>query len=105
MQASDVLMIGCGGGSLATMLDRAGVHVTIVDINPSAFRIAHKYFGLPREVDCHVADGRNFLRADRHRYDAIVLDACVLAWPETRTAQRATEIDAPRAPDCFSHQV
>ena len=75
MQASDVLMIGCGGGSLGTMLDRTGVRVTIVDINPSAFRIAHKYFGLPREVDCHVADGRNFLRSDRHRYDAIVLDA------------------------------
>lgn len=74
-QASDVLMIGCGGGSLATMLDRAGVRVTIVDINPSAFQIAHKHFGLPREIDCHVADGRDFLRGDRHRYDAIVLDA------------------------------
>lgn len=73
--AKDVLMIGCGGGSLGTMLDRAGANVTIVDINPRAFQIARKYFGLPRNVDCYVGDGRDFLRADRHRYDAIVLDA------------------------------
>ncbi|MCV3210760.1 fused MFS/spermidine synthase [Mesorhizobium sp. YC-39] len=74
-RVSDVLMIGCGGGSLGTMLHRTGARVTIVDINPSAFQIARKYFGLPREIDCHVADGRDFLRAARHRYDAIVLDA------------------------------
>lgn len=73
--AKDVLMIGCGGGSLGTMLDRAGARVTIVDINPRAFQIARMYFGLPREIDCYVGDGRDFLRADRHRYDAIVLDA------------------------------
>lgn len=70
-QVSDVLMIGCGGGSLGTMLDRAGVRVTIVDINPKAFQIAEKYFGLPRGVHCCISDGRS----DRHRYDAIVLDA------------------------------
>ncbi|KQU80127.1 hypothetical protein ASD99_00960 [Mesorhizobium sp. Root695] len=74
-EVSDVLMIGCGGGSLGTMLDRVGVHVTIVDINPKAFQIAQQYFGLPRGVHCCTSDGRDFLRADRHRYDAIVLDA------------------------------
>jgi spermidine synthase len=42
----------------------------------SGFRTpATVHFGLPREIDCHVADGRDFLRGDRHRYDAIVLDA------------------------------
>jgi len=74
-QVSDVLMIGCGGGSLGTMLDRVGVRVTIVDINPKAFQIARKYFGLPLGVHCCVSDGRDFLRAGRHRYDAIVMDA------------------------------
>jgi len=73
--AKDVLMIGCGGGSLGTMLDRVGVRVTIVDINPRAFQISRKYFGLPGDIDCYVGDGRDYLRADRHRYDAIVLDA------------------------------
>ena len=43
-------MIGCGGGSLATMLDKTGVRVTIVDINPTAFftaqRLLHQLFRL-----------------------------------------------------------
>ncbi|MHA6645725.1 spermidine synthase [Mesorhizobium sp. A623] len=76
-QTADVLMIGGGGGCLATMLDRVGVRVTIVDVNPKAFQIARRYFGLPRHVDCCVADGEEFFRAERQRYDAIVLDAYV----------------------------
>jgi spermidine synthase len=70
----EVLMIGCGGGTLATMLARAGVHVTAVDINPRTFEIARRYFQLPDSVTCHVGDGARFL-ARRARYDAIVLDA------------------------------
>jgi spermidine synthase len=70
-----VLLIGGGGGTLATMLDRAGVSVTMVDINPAAFDIARRYFNLPDSVECHVADGVAFLRRATVRYDAIVLDA------------------------------
>lgn len=74
-KARDVLMIGCGGGTLATMLHRAGVKVTIVDISAASFDIARRYFHLPGEVKRHVADGRRFLRRSGARYDAIVLDA------------------------------
>jgi spermidine synthase len=74
-QVREVLMIGGGGGSLGTMLDRVGVRVTIVDINPKAFQIARRHFGLCHHVDCCVADGEAFLRSERKRYDAIVLDA------------------------------
>lgn len=73
----DVLMIGCGGGVLATMLHAAGIRVAIVDINPWSFRLAREFFHLPGDVDCHVQDGRTFLLANRRRYDAIVLDAFV----------------------------
>jgi spermidine synthase len=75
--ARDVLMIGCGGGTLATMLDRIGVRVSVVDIDPRAFRIAHNQFHMPARVQTHVADGMRFLRRDRAKYDAIVLDAFV----------------------------
>ncbi len=71
----DVLMIGGGGGTLATMLRRAGVAVAIVDTSAQSFAIARRYFALPDDVACHVADGAAFLRRTRHRYDAIVLDA------------------------------
>ena len=70
-----VLMIGCGGGTLATMLDRAGVEVVMVDIDPASFEIARDYFHLPDHIECHVADGAAFLKRERRRFDAIVLDA------------------------------
>jgi spermidine synthase len=70
-----VLMIGCGGGTLATMLRRVGVTVTIVDIDGRNYDIARTYFHMPASVECHVADGEAFLKADERRYDAIVLDA------------------------------
>ena len=74
-RARDVLMIGCGGGTLATMLARAGSNVTIVDINPDAFTLARRYFSLPHDVACHPADGAAYLALETHRFDTIVLDA------------------------------
>jgi spermidine synthase len=71
----DVLMIGCGGGTLATLLHGAGAHVAIVDIDSWSFRLARQYFGLPPTVPCHAVDGAAFLRGQDRRYDAIVLDA------------------------------
>jgi SAM-dependent methyltransferase len=73
-KARHVLMIGCGGGNLATMLHRAGARVTMVDIDAHSFEIARGYFHLPENVECHVADGAKFLRRAA-RYDVIVLDA------------------------------
>jgi predicted membrane-bound spermidine synthase len=70
-----VLMIGCGGGTLASMLTRAGVTVTLVDNDPQSFRLARSYFHLPETVTCVVDDGAAFLRQTPDRYDAIVLDA------------------------------
>ncbi len=77
MQAGvrDVLMIGCGGGTLATMLVRSNVQVTVVDLHKFSFDIARKYFHLPEAVTCHVADGIEYLKANRQRHDALVLDA------------------------------
>ena len=74
-QVKDVLMIGCGGGTLATMLQRSGVKVTVVDLHRFSFTIARKYFGLPQSVTCHVADGIKWLKQSRHRFDAVILDA------------------------------
>jgi len=68
-------MIGCAGGTLATMLSRAGVQVTLVDIDPLSFQIARRYFHMPESVACHVRDGADFLRRTRARYDAVILDA------------------------------
>ncbi|HTW36784.1 MAG TPA: fused MFS/spermidine synthase [Rhizomicrobium sp.] len=74
-EARDILMIGCGGGTLGTMLFRVGLKVSIVDVNRAAFTLARRYFGLPDEIACHVADGSDYLQSEPHIYDAIVLDA------------------------------
>jgi spermidine synthase len=73
--ASRILIIGCGGGTLATMLVKDGRSVTIVDINPASIALAQKYFSLPAEVACHVEDGQTFLKRRPETYDAIVVDA------------------------------
>src|SRR5947207_10318889 len=52
-----ILMIGCGGGTLGTMLARTGKRVSIVDIDPVSLRLAKRYFGLPRNVAFQVRDG------------------------------------------------
>jgi SAM-dependent methyltransferase len=73
--ARDVLMVGCGGGTLVTMLARNNVDVMVVDLHKFSFDIARRYFHLPEAVTCHVADGIAYLKSSRRRHDAIVLDA------------------------------
>jgi spermidine synthase len=74
-KSRNILVIGGGGGTLATMLVRARCKATIVDVNPASVVLAKRYFALPESVICHTADGKAFLNADTNIYDAIVLDA------------------------------
>ncbi len=74
-QARRVLMIGCAGGTLATMLHKEGCEVTVVDINPYAFDLAKRYFKMPEVVECVVSDGVAYLLKTGKRYDAIAIDA------------------------------
>jgi hypothetical protein len=55
-------------------LSRPGKRLTIVDINPISFVLAHKYFNLPDELPCIVADFRKFVFDDRAYYDGIAID-------------------------------
>ena len=74
-KARKILLIGCAGGTLATMLAKASCKVTIIDVNPASFILAKQYFALPDSVECRIADGKSFLASDPGTYDAIVLDA------------------------------
>jgi len=48
-QARNIVLIGCGGGTLATMLERAGLSTTIIDVNPASFALAKRHFLLPEK--------------------------------------------------------
>jgi spermidine synthase len=72
--STKILVLGCGGGNLATRLVGLGKRLTIVDNNPISFVIAHKFFGLPDDLPCMVSDFRNFIHEDDAFYDGIAID-------------------------------
>src|SRR5665647_464906 len=67
--AKNVLLLGCGGGNLATMLAHAGKTVTVVDHDAVSFDIAKRFFGMPKDIACHVADFKDYLAAETRRFD------------------------------------
>jgi spermidine synthase len=71
----EVLMIGCGGGTLGTMLAATGQKVTIVDVDAESVALAQQYFALPPAIDCHIGDGQAFLECNENVFDAIIIDA------------------------------
>ena len=73
-RSANILVLGCGGGNLATRLARLGKRLTIVDNNPISFVIAHKFFGLPDDLPCMVSDFRKFIYQDDALYDGIAID-------------------------------
>ena len=73
-RSANILVLGCGGGNLATRLARLGKQLTIVDNNPISFVIAQKFFGLPDDLTCMVSDFRKFIYQDEALYDGIAID-------------------------------
>src|SRR6185503_15784396 len=72
--SDSVLLLGCGGGSLASMLHRGGSSVTILDVNPVSFELARTFFWMPSGIACIVGDMRTFMRKQTRRFDAIGID-------------------------------
>ena len=72
--AKSVLLLGCGGGNLATMLARSGKKIAVVDYNPVSFEIARKFFGMPEDIPCIVDDFRDYLRAETRCFDGVAID-------------------------------
>ena len=72
--SATALLLGCGGGSLATMLHRAGSRVTVVEVNPISFELARTFFWMPKGIECITADMRPFLRTRTRTFDAIGID-------------------------------
>ena len=77
--ATNVLMIGLGGGSThrAYQLLFPEIHIDAVELDPVVMKVAKTYFGVreSRTLKFHEADGRVYLRRTKQKYDAILLDA------------------------------
>lgn len=74
--AHRVLIVGGAGGSLATMLARAGRDVTVLDVDPAAEALARGYFGLDARVRWITGDLSSFYDAHHEVFDAVCVDAC-----------------------------
>ena len=61
-------------GNLATMLARRGKSVTVVYDNLVSFDLAKRFFGLPKEIPCFVADFKEYLSLETRSFDAIAID-------------------------------
>ena len=72
--AADALVLGCGGGALATMLHRRGSRVTVVETNPISFQLARTFFWMPSGIECITADARQFVCPKGRTFDAIGID-------------------------------
>jgi spermidine synthase len=74
VDAAEVLLLGCGGGSLAGMLYRRGCRVTVVEVNPISFQLARTFFWMPDGVECIRADVRDFQCPHGRTFDGIGID-------------------------------
>ena len=67
------LVIGLGAGLISPVLEKYGVHVQVVEIDPEVVRLAREYFGYTGTV--FIADGRRYLQRSHHTWDSIIVDA------------------------------
>lgn len=71
---SKALLLGLGGGSIATNLVDKGFQVDACELDKRIAHVAKTYFGLPESVHISIDDARHFIRTCSSRYDMIVLD-------------------------------
>lgn len=74
-KARRVLALGLGAGLLPTALERDGLTVDAVEIDPEMVRTARDYFGYAPKGHVEVADARAALETGTDRWDLMVLDA------------------------------
>ncbi len=96
-ESASVLLLGCGGGGLATMLHRRGSRVTVVDVNPISFQLARTFFWMPNGIECITADMRAFMRTQARSFDAIGIDVGGPCFSYEAVLQAATIAQVRRA--------
>jgi hypothetical protein len=89
-RASNILLIGCAGGTLATSLVHAGKVVTVVDRNPISFLIAQRFFGMPETIPCATSDFREFLTDNQACFNGIAIDVSGPGFSARETFNLAT---------------
>jgi len=74
-KGSETLLIGLGGGTLCSEIQKKGLNVEVVELDSRLPYLAKKYFGLDRNTKIITDDGRHFLQTTEKKYDLIIFDA------------------------------
>lgn len=69
-----VLLLGLGGGSIASVLTAEGHTVEACELDERMEYVSRKYFSLPAEVKVTIDDARHFINICRKKYDVIIFD-------------------------------
>lgn len=74
-RGGNALLLGMGGGTIASELQKLNCNLDAVDIDERMFDYAKKYFYFkPKKTRIFVDDARHFLRKSTKKYDVIILD-------------------------------
>ncbi len=72
---NDALLVGMGGGTIASELQKLGFRLDIVDIDKRMFDVAQRHFYFkPLNSRFHNEDARYFINKSRKKYDLLVFD-------------------------------
>jgi spermidine synthase len=69
-----VLLLGLGGGSVATHLTKKGYQVEVCELDERIVQVAEKYFHLDPAIKITVDDARHFLNVSDNKYDVVIFD-------------------------------
>jgi len=73
--AQNSLVLGMAAGMIPRYLQRKGLKVATVEINPNSLQAAKEFFDFdPREVEVYLEDARTFVRRRKQSYDLVVTD-------------------------------
>lgn len=74
-KAENALVLGMAAGVMPRNLQRQGLKVTAVEINPNSLQAAQEFFDFdPRQIEVHIEDARTFVRRHPGTYDLVVSD-------------------------------
>ena len=74
-KGSEVLLVGLGGGTLCSEIQKKGLHVEVVELDSRLPKLAKKYFGLNPRTKVITDDGRHYIGTTKKKYDLIIFDA------------------------------
>ena len=71
---SNALILGLGGGSIASILNNLEFKVDAVELDQRVAEVARQYFALSDNVNVIVDDARHYLEETQKKYDVILFD-------------------------------